>query len=87
MNYEVTNIRKIKDLDTIRVLYKVEAEISDEQKVIFNKDLDVIVNTKEKTAFPDSDYLKEVIGNNEIRRTLFKLIRETVQAYINKSKN
>lgn len=82
MHIQINNIREIGFLPENRIQYSVSVTIFDTNNaIIFNDNLEVRFNTYTRQAFPNTNYLKSVITDDNTRNTLIYSVRQAVQNY------
>ena len=82
MHIQINNIREIGFLPENRIQYSVSVTIFDTNNaIIFNDNLEVRFNTYTRQAFPNTNYLKSVITDDNTRNILIYYVRQAVQNY------
>ena len=82
MNIQINSIQQIGFLDENRIQYSVWVPIYGAKgRIIFKDNLEVRFNTDTREAFPDTNYLRSVIQDDNIRNVLIYNVRQAVQNY------
>lgn len=88
MAVQINNIKQIGFLDENRIQYSVSVTIyGPNGEIIFEDNLEVRFNTDTRKAFPNTNYLKSVIQDDNIRNTLIFRVRQAVEIYVSDQQN